>query len=1272
MRRLSQLNPEYLNLLNLADLLSKDIKIFEYAANRVNLSLVKDLDCILETYAKKWAAANPKGSFQLLDLYYQKMDLETLQKTIKKIPEIAGHVKTILTLFNKIWHEAHKFDDETDLKKRYHSWEQVYKWSNDYTKYFPGMRNRLRAKLLEDGLKCGIHDKPLFIEFLTNFYDKTVGLDMLGIDYANREKLDPRVSTSGFNVLPSYTHNGLDQNSLINEYMKVFLRTPKDAESFRGLISDQKMETTIYMSRLLSGEKDLSRPKSVSEGELEKIRTERRLKFTKSQPYQYNHGDIVTLTLEVKNIPEVQVNVYEINTVNYCKLEQKDFNDDLDLEGLVPKHTSMKNLGENPIISKEHSFEFAEEITKRGVFIVEFMGSGIISRAVIYIGSLSVVTIETARGINLVVVNEKKEICSGATTGLFIENKEFLVNAQGEVQMPFEVGSAKMHQAVVFHENFAQMVSFNVPAEILELNTKFLYNGENIRQGEVCTIMFWARLLVNKKYMSLAKVKDAQIELVITSENDISTTRNFKDIALKSGDDYAIKFLVPTKTRNLTLRFTGNTKKQEGGIQNFSAHESITFDRFGGESLRTFSIYLAYQQSPAGYVLRCLGKNGEAFPNEAATLNFRQKFLAQTPYNRSFTFDRDGNFFLGKLEEVQSLTVTSSTMGSSFQWTLADMFSEHFSHDYSLTTGQTLEIVNPVQGAGFQPERYILSRLGDDGSVISRHPKGLKVNDLGKLLVSPDGPGTWDLTVFTMDHQVLNYSVVVHEGSLWQNQQNYLSTQDGIFKMENSNRHELSLENVNVTAAAKETNQRTLSFNVNSNELSYTNVHVYVNNFRSEKIAKPMGDLRRNTPRSENQLFEIQRSSNSFLSEGKLHDEIKYVYDRRYREKFIGNTLEKPTMLLKRAFAKETVQDEEKLAKAQDFSSRDKVSMKKKMKMGLQSNEASYRSHQAMYAEPLRAGRVSRYADIEQGDTFLGHNALVLENLKPDSDGKITVTLPTWADEYSSVEILASNTNSFIAQSLNLDQDSSNLDKSKKDLKLKEVKAEGKVYVSDRKAHNLTTGESAEVEDLNGTEMMFVEDVSGLWDLLGLFSKYHNIQSGTLKEFEFMGNWSSLSVENKLKKYDKYGGHEFHMFLYFKDRKFFDNVVKKHLPSKREKEFVDHFVLENTKYFEELLSSGKLLAKSLHEQVLAFYALGNGLRGEQGSEKWNSMVAQMQTVLGSLNDKDRASNTDSKFEDRMFDTVLNAKAAEEPVAVSYAAPQESMAYASKSRGAPMR
>lgn len=113
---------------------------------------------------------------------------------------------------------------------------------------------------------------------------------------------------------------------------------------------------------------------------------------------------------------------------------------------------------------------------------------------------------------------------------------------------------------------------------------------------------------------------------------------------------------------------------------------------------------------------------------------------------------------------------------------------------------------------------------------------------------------------------------------------------------------------------------------------------------------------------------------------------------------------------------------------------------------------------------------------------------------------------------------------------------------------LADSKKANKVYLYDRIAHKVAKGETCEIKDLAATELSMVEDVATLFKMLKLISS-----SSSLDEWEFLSKWNTLTPEEQLKKYDKYMCHEFNIFAYFKDKEFFNVVVKPHIQNKSTK-----------------------------------------------------------------------------------------------------------------------
>jgi hypothetical protein len=75
-------------------------------------------------------------------------------------------------------------------------------------------------------------------------------------------------------------------------------------------------------------------------------------------------------------------------------------------------------------------------------------------------------------------------------------------------------------------------------------------------------------------------------------------------------------------------------------------------------------------------------------------------------------------------------------------------------------------------------------------------------------------------------------------------------------------------------------------------------------------------------------------------------------------------------------------------------------------------------------------------------------------------------------------------------------------------------------------------------------------------------------------------------MSEKLKKFDEFVCDEMNIFLYFKDRAFFETYVKNYIRNKIEKTFVDFFLLEDEASLVEFSLPQNLLKLNAMEQAL--------------------------------------------------------------------------------------
>jgi len=166
-----------------------------------------------------------------------------------------------------------------------------------------------------------------------------------------------------------------------------------------------------------------------------------------------------------------------------------------------------------------------------------------------------------------------------------------------------------------------------------------------------------------------------------------------------------------------------------------------------------------------------------------------------------------------------------------------------------------------------------------------------------------------------------------------------------------------------------------------------------------------------------------------------------------------------------------------------------------------------------MMDQPLGVNKhIKRWADVEQGDVFLGSNAIVIENLAPNPEtNRVEIPLPENFDEYSFVKVYVSDQNSACGATLNVNQSIEEFNKKKRDLALAQIKEEGKIYNTFRSKVELSAkGISHAIPDADGTDIVMVDDISTLFELQKVLIGYSfSHEAKNLSEFDFLVDWFS-------------------------------------------------------------------------------------------------------------------------------------------------------------------
>ncbi|WP_075088263.1 hypothetical protein [Verrucomicrobium spinosum] len=103
----------------------------------------------------------------------------------------------------------------------------------------------------------------------------------------------------------------------------------------------------------------------------------------------------------------------------------------------------------------------------------------------------------------------------------------------------------------------------------------------------------------------------------------------------------------------------------------------------------------------------------------------------------------------------------------------------------------------------------------------------------------------------------------------------------------------------------------------------------------------------------------------------------------------------------------------------------------------------------------------------------------------------------------------------------------------------------------------LQKGQTLVLDDILTSEVESYDTLGGVYSLLKTLNTDPNVA-----EFAWILQWPQYSDAEKRAKYGEYASHELHLFLAKKDPAFFTKVVKPYLANKKDKTFMDEFLLD--------------------------------------------------------------------------------------------------------------
>jgi hypothetical protein len=209
----------------------------------------------------------------------------------------------------------------------------------------------------------------------------------------------------------------------VRDFFLHFFKQDADFEQYLPFVRDTYLKHAFAESKLVNGVGDAERWYSMlSTAQVKALQERIDLDFTPVNKVFYKASAPVSLKVNVKNVKKLIVRVFEINTFNFYSRNLHPVNTAINLDGLAATREQAYNYDERPLRRVERNFNFPE-LKKRGVYVVEFIGNGRSSRALISKGNLHVLEDTGSAGHEFRVLDEDNKDCPQAT--LWLSGNEY-------------------------------------------------------------------------------------------------------------------------------------------------------------------------------------------------------------------------------------------------------------------------------------------------------------------------------------------------------------------------------------------------------------------------------------------------------------------------------------------------------------------------------------------------------------------------------------------------------------------------------------------------------------------------------------------------------------------------------------------------------------------------------------------------------------------------------------------------------------------------------
>lgn len=969
------------------------------------------------------------------------------------------------------------------------------------------VHNSLKAHVLYQALLLersqGVYDQAKFLEYLTLPRNQGYMARVLLERAESRQfPADLNADYSGVTLLAPI---GSDE-ALVRSFLKHLFAEAASYKDFEPFINETYLKHLFAETKIELG---LGEPEQwaslLPPEQFQQLKERIDLDFAFTNRTLYAADEPVQLDVFIKNVPTLIVKVFEINTRTYYRQQQKEVNTDINLDGLVANEEETHRYDEPSLRRMPRRFSFPK-LNRAGVFVIDFIGNGKSSRALVRKGKLRPVVRTGAAGQVFTVFDERNQQVLDAA--VWLAGHEYRADAKGNIVVPFSTSPGRQ-SVVISRGDFASFDSFNHEPENYALSAGIYVDREALLTRKHAEVILRPALTLNGAPVGVSLLEEVKLLIRSTDLDGVVSAQEVSDLKLFEDRETMHEFNVPARLASIAFTLKAKVKSlSRGQPVDLAAEESFALNEIDRTD-KVEDLHLA--RFGANYVLELRGRTGEPMTDRAIQLALKHRDF-KTPVQTTLKTSARGQLMLGPLPGIDRVTATGPE-NTTHTWPLRP---DAFAAQPALhgRVGEVLLI--PYMGTAAEPlpRELALLELRDDTYAADRFD-ALGIEH-GLLTIKGLAAGDYELWLKDSGTRVLlRIGAGEAKTGFVLGQHRYL---------------ELpllpALQIADIVPAADK-----LTIRINGAS-KFARVHVFGTRYvpaysAFEHLAKVRSPELRG-------VYPAQAES-MYLTGRNIGDEYRYVIDRKYAKKFPGNLLDRPSLLLNPWAVRSTEVSEQQARGGEDFAPRAPMAPSEAMPGGGSTSGAA------------AAGR-GDFANLD----FLAEATALFTNLAPDKDGAVVIPRAALG-AHQHIHVVAVDPLHTVYKSIALPEPKENF----VDLRLHQGLDPKEHFTQQKQITVVGGGQPFVMADITSSKFEAYDSLARVYGLYATLS-----HDAALAEFSFILNWPKLKPEEKHALYSKYACHELSFFLARKDPEFFRQVIRPYLANKKDKTFLDRWLLE--------------------------------------------------------------------------------------------------------------